>query len=62
MKSLEIYYLNKIGTINTRRVDGMAVANKLEEMWNFPNCIGAVEGKHILEAPNLIIKEHKLLC
>jgi len=28
------------------------IAAKYEEMWNFPNCIGAIDGKHIiLQAP-----------
>eukprot|EP00795_Rhopilema_esculentum_P011147 gene11147-20031_t len=28
--------------------EGMAVANEFEENWNFPNCIGAMDGKHIM--------------
>ena len=30
----------------------MQVANEFEEQWNFPNCIDAVDGKHVrMECP-----------
>ena len=32
--------------------DWIKVANEFEEQWNFPNCIGAVDGKHVrMECP-----------
>ena len=27
------------------------IANRFETLWNFPNCIGAVDGKHIVMQP-----------
>ena len=30
----------------------LAVNRKYEQMWNFPNCIGAIDGKHVvIQAP-----------
>ena len=29
----------------------LAIAAKFEERWNYPNCIGAVDGKHIVMQP-----------
>ncbi|XP_046629062.1 protein ANTAGONIST OF LIKE HETEROCHROMATIN PROTEIN 1-like [Neodiprion virginianus] len=37
-------------TVNTN--NWKSVADSFEEKWNFPNCIGAIDGKHlVLQAP-----------
>lgn len=31
--------------------EGLAVASKFKQKWHYPNCIGAIDGKHIIMEP-----------
>ena len=45
---LQLKYVNAPSSPN----DWMRIANEFERLWNFPNCCGAIDGKHIrIQAP-----------
>ena len=39
--------------VPSKREEWLKIAEQLEVRWNFPNCIGAIDGKHvIIQAPS----------
>lgn len=43
--------VNEYMPVPTRQ-DWLEIAHGFQERWNFPNCIGAIDGKHVvLQAP-----------
>ena len=37
--------------VPSRQKERLEIALKFEEKWNFPNCVGAIDGKHIVMQP-----------
>ena len=37
--------------VPTTQSEWQSIANKYEQLWNFNNCIGALDGKHIMIHP-----------
>ena len=45
--------------VPSSREEWLTVAEKFESRWQFPNCIGAIDGKHTAMQPNhLVIQDH----
>ena len=38
--------------------DWKEIANEFSNKWNFPHCIGAIDGKHVVIQVNLIFKKY----
>lgn len=53
MKKLQIIITKKCLQVPSTESDCEQIAKKFEESWNFPNCIGAAYGKHVvMNAPH----------
>ena len=37
--------------VPSRQKEWLEIALKFEEKWNFPNCVGAIDGKHSVMQP-----------
>ena len=48
-----LYALNKKGFIKvlTLKKEWLDIPTEFDSKWNFPHCLGALDGKHIIQAP-----------
>jgi len=42
------YMLEEVFPFTLNERDWLYIADKFEEKWNFPHCIGAIDGKHVV--------------
>ena len=46
-RSMPSYNRQFYGGIYVSKEQWLSVAKEFEEKWEFPNCVGAIDGKHI---------------
>ena len=46
--AMKVHFVLKYVRIPSTDEEWMQIADKFEKKWNFPNCVGAVDGKHVV--------------